>query len=158
MKKTNTLFILAFMTIFVTGCSKKNGPIEKAGWLIGNWENVTPQSDFREIWARKNDSVFSGKSFVTVSKDTVFNESMELLQRNDSLFYVVTVKGQNNEKPVAFYLTTASGKELVFENPKHDFPTKITYAKITNDSLVASVSGIQNGKEARESFPMKRSK
>jgi len=79
-----------------------------------------------------------------------------LEQKNDSLFYKVTVKGQNNNEAVAFYLTTADDDQLVFENPKHDFPNKITYSKISNDSLVAEISGMKDGKESKESYPMKK--
>ena len=55
-------------------------------------------------------------------------------------------------------MTKGNEKEAVFENPKNDFPTKISYTKITNDSIVAAISGIQNGKEKSELFSMKKSK
>ena len=44
----------------------------------------------------------------------------------------------------------------MFENPGHDFPKKISYTKITNDSLVAEISGQQQGKPASEKFAMKK--
>jgi Domain of unknown function (DUF6265) len=109
-----------------------------------------------EIWTKENDSTYKGKSFVTIAKDTVFYENVSLEQKNDSLFYIVSVRDQNKEEPVAFYLTKLSEKQLVFENPKHDFPNKIAYNKINNDSIVAEISGIQKGKENKESFLMKR--
>lgn len=143
--------------VFGIKTKKHYTQLEKAKWLVGNWENLSKKSNLREIWTRKNDSTLTAKSFVTVGKDTVFYEEVAIIEQNDSLFYNVTIKGQNNNKPVPFYMTKADEKEMVFENPKHDFPTKITYTKITNDSLVATVSGLQNGKENSESFPMKKS-
>jgi hypothetical protein len=47
---------------------------------------------------------------------------------------------------------------LVFENPKHDYPKKITYTKINDDSLVAEISGILDGKPSSEKFSMKKNK
>jgi len=45
---------------------------------------------------------------------------------------------------------------LIFEKPKHDFPQKITYNKISNDSLIAGISGMKDGKESKEKYPMKK--
>lgn len=171
MRKPITFSIGIFITLLVISCKKETeqteiptetkkeySQIEKAKWLLGNWENATKESDQREIWTQKNDSTFSCNSYVTVQKDTVFHENVDLIQRNDSLFYVVTVVGQNNDKPVSFYLSQSTENQLVFENPKHDFPNKIEYNKIGNDSILPKIHGIRNGKPATEEFPMKRSK
>lgn len=130
--------------------------LEKANWLLGKWGNTSAEGNLTETWRQENDSTFVGDSFVTVEIDTVFHENVVLEQKNDSLFYKVTVKGQNNNEPVAFYLTTANDDQLVFENPKHDFPNKITYSKISNDSLVAEISGMKDGKQSKELFAMKK--
>jgi hypothetical protein len=137
---------------------KKYAQLEKANWFLGNWENVTEEMTFKEIWKQENDSAFVGESFVTVKKDTVFYEKVYLKERNDSLFYIVSVKEQNKEQPVSFYLTTATDNQVVFENPKHDFPNKIAYNKFGNDSILATIYGIKKGKEVSENFPMKKSK
>jgi hypothetical protein len=55
-------------------------------------------------------------------------------------------------------LTTAKEKQMVFENPKHDYPKKIIYTQITPDSLVVKISGIQQGKPSSEQFSIKRIK
>jgi hypothetical protein len=135
---------------------KQYSQLQKANWFLGNWENTTKEMEMKELWRKENDSCFKAQSFVTVQKDTVFYEKVDLVQRNDSLFYIVSVRDQNKEKPVSFYMTKATEKELVFENPKHDFPTKITYTKITNDSMVASIFGLKDGKASSETFPMKK--
>lgn len=135
---------------------KRFEKLEKARWLIGNCENLVDDAHFTEIWRQKNDSTFLGRSFVTMKKDTVFAESVDMVQRNDSLFYVVSAKGQNNGKPVPFYLTKAANNELVFENPKHDFPTKITYKKITDDLMLATISGIRDGRPDSDEYEYKR--
>jgi Domain of unknown function (DUF6265) len=137
---------------------KKYPKLEKAKWFIGNWENVTKESVSREIWQQKNDSTLFGESFTTVEKDTVFYEKIDLIQRNDSLFYIVSVRDQNKEKPVSFYMIKSTDSQIVFENPKHDFPNKIEYNKVGNDSIFAKIYGSENGKEMTIDFPMNRSK
>lgn len=169
MKKT--LLITLLSIILMTSCKKESqievfgiktkkefNQLKKANWFIGSWENISKEATFKEIWKTENDSSFVGESFVIVEKDTVFYEKIDLFESNDSLFYKVSVKDQNKEKPVSFYLTKSDDKELTFENPKHDFPTKIVYTKITNDSLVAVIYGKKDGKEMKETFPMKKTK
>lgn len=169
MKPTKSLWLALFATIVLQSCkdnqvnTEQNGlqkkefkQLEKARWFMGDWENLVNDAHFTEIWSQKNDSTLLGKSFVTVKNDTVFAEEVNLLQRNDSLFYIVNVKGQNNEKPVSFHLTKAAKNELVFENPQHDFPTKITYKKITDDLMVATISGMKDGKQSSDEYEFKR--
>jgi hypothetical protein len=110
-----------------------------------------------ETWKKENDSTFSGKSyFIVNSKDTVHSETIILTQLNDELIYSPTVKGQNDDKPIDFIMTSDSENNFVFENPKHDYPQKIVYKKATENSLVATISGMQQGKVSSEGYGMKR--
>ena len=125
-------------------------------WLIGTWENKSEEGDMVETWAKNNDSLYSGSSYFIKGKDTLHSESIQLTQKADVVLYTPTVKGQNNNQPISFQLTKQTPKQLVFENPKHDFPQKIVYQQITADSLVATISGMQQGKASSESFSMKK--
>lgn len=138
--------------------SKQYGQLEKNNWLIGSWGHTSPEGTLAEKWTKANDSVYKGESFFIIGKDTVFAEYIDLIEANGKLTYTVSVKGQNNEEPVPFEMTSSDENKTVFENPKHDFPNKITYTKINNDSLVAVISGMQKGKPATETFAMKRHK
>ena len=169
MKKT--ILISLLLIVSMTSCKKESqievfgnktkkdfNQLKKASWFIGNWENISKEATFKEFWNKKNDSTYFAESIVIIKKDTVFYEQMDLFQKSDSLIMKISVKNQNKEKPVSFYLTKANENELVFENPKHDFPTKIVYSKITNDSIVGAIYGKKEGKEMSEIFPMKRTK
>ncbi len=128
----------------------------KASWLIGTWKNDSMNVHATEIWSIRNDSSYEGKSYIQIGTDTVSTELISLEQRGKELFYIPIVKDQNNNEPVKFVLTSLTSKQLVFENPAHDFPQKISYTQIAADSLLAEISGLQNGKPASEYFPMKR--
>jgi len=142
----------------VTNISSTVNLLDTAKWFIGTWQNPTSDGLFTEQWNQKNDSVYSAISTVIVNKDTVFYESISLEQKKDSLYYIVSVKDQNKELPVSFKLISVTDNQLVFENAKHDFPSKITYSKIKEDSIVAFISGLIDGKEKIEQFPMKKIK
>lgn len=136
---------------------KTYAKMAKVAWLTGNWGHTSKEGALTENWVKANDSVMHGESyFVVGEKDTVFAETVELAETNGKMVYTVTVPGQNEEKPVPFELTSANENQLVFENPKHDYPNKIVYNKIGNDSVMAEISGMQKGKPASEQFGMKR--
>jgi len=153
-----TTFILLLLAIVSCKNSEANekDKIKKTDWLLGKWENKVDEGSLSENWKRLNDSTFQAESFFIKDKDTLHFESITLQQKGEELFYNATVKGQNSDKPVPFKMTSETEKKLVFENPKHDYPQKITYTLITKDSLIAEISGIQLGKPSSEKYGMKK--
>jgi hypothetical protein len=132
--------------------------LKKAEWLIGTWVNKTQRESIYENWSKTNDNEFSGKSYIIKEQDTIVFETIKLVQEQSGLFYVPTVKNQNEGLPVSFATKSISETEIIFENTQHDFPQIISYTKITSDSLVAEISGTKNGQERKQSFSMKRMK
>ena len=157
-QKTTLILLLLAIVSCKNSDSTKNEKIKAASWLLGNWENKAVDGTLTEYWGKVNDSTFQAQSYFIKEKDTVHFESILLQQKGENLTYTATVKGQNNDKPVAFKLTTATDKQVSFENLKHDYPQKISYTQITPDSLVAKISGIQQGKPSSEQFSMKKIK
>ena len=160
--KLSYYFIYIFAAFATVSCKNKSEQkdhhIEIANWLLGNWEHKTEFGNLSEEWQQLNDSTYVGKAFFTKGKDTLHHESITLHEQGHDLIYSATVKDENQALPVAFKLTNETPNQLVFENPKHDFPQKITYKKITLDSIVAVVSGVEQGKATSETYPMARKK
>jgi len=158
--KTGTKFFIAVI-VLVALCAwttKQTSDISKAEWLIGTWENKTQRGSIYETWSNTNNNEFSGMSYIIKEKDTVVFENIRLIQEQEKLFYIPTVKSQNDGLPVRFASKTISETQLVFENLQHDFPQIISYAKIITDSIVAEIWGVRNGQERKQTFPMKRVK
>lgn len=149
--------LLLVTALCITSCTKKKNII-KAEWLIGNWGNESAEGNLVENWVKVNDSVFHGESYFIVANDTVFAETIVLDDVLGKMVYTVTVPNQNDEKPVRFDMTSITDKEMVFENPSHDFPDKIVYTHPTPDSLVAVIYGKKDGKPASETFKMTKKK
>ena len=162
------LSIITILLISVVSCNKydANGNIikeyeelEKANWMLGEWEQKDSLGTLREIWERLDDSTFVGLSYyIQNEKDTIHNEQVELMQDGEHLIYTATIKGENNNSPIPFQMVTDEDSLLVFENPKHDFPKKIEYKLAKNNVLTAKISGKLNGKSSSQSYPMKRIK
>ena len=133
---------------------KEKSRLEKAEWLIGRWENNSEQGNLSETWVKDGD-VFSAETFIVVGSDTVFKERSVLEETGKTLHCVISIPGENNDKPVTFTMTKQTESMMLFENPKHDFPTVIRYEQ-KGDSVVAEISGTQQGKPAKERFAMVR--
>jgi hypothetical protein len=114
--------------------------LKKAEWFLGRWENNSEEGNLSEIWTRESDSSFIAETYFEIGSDTVFREKVRLEEVDGKLVYRASVSDQNAGKQVSFGITHSSANKLVFENPKHDYPKKITYT-MRNDSLVAVISG-----------------
>lgn len=128
--------------------------LHQASWLIGRWENTSEEGSLSEIWTEVNDSTYKANTYFAIpTGDTVFSEEVELRQSGKDVWYAATVSDQNDGQPVAFKLTKASDKELIFENKKHDYPQKIHY-KLDGSTVTATISGKEGGKAKKEDFVM----
>lgn len=145
------IFIIGYLFYTLLSCQEKsNFPlIDNASGLLGRWENNTNEGRFSEIWLKENDSVFIGQSYFVKRNDTLFSETMKLETSKNKAKLIVSVP---NQKTVEFLMTSFEKQKFVFENPNHDFPKKITYTILSQDSLFAEISG--NGK--KQAFPFKR--
>jgi hypothetical protein len=136
---------------------KKYDELQKATWLVGEWEKTDSLGTLKEIWTSKNDSTFSGQSYYFQNeKDTLHFESIELMQDQEHLIYSATVKGENKDTAIPFQMTKDEDSLLVFENPKHDYPQKIEYRLLKNKRLSILVSGKEKGKTSSETYLMTR--
>ncbi len=167
--KNSYLFIL-LLTLIAEACNqaskapankqsvsgKDYALIKTLSWLQGSWLSQSPHGNAIEVWSIQNDSVYAGKSYFVSGSDTLSSETITLEQTGAELNYIPVVKNQNQGRPVQFKLTHTDKDLWVFENPSHDFPTVIKYRRIGQDSLLAEISGIQNGKQDLMQFAMKR--
>lgn len=153
--------ILSLATLSIIACQNKSeknfDELDKLSWLVGEWENKMPEGILTETWTKANDSTFTGKTLFIKDEDTLHSEDIVLTQKGEALLYIPTVKGQNDNKPVEFKMTESKTEnEFAFENPKHDYPQKIVYRKVSDTNLVATISGKQQGKPTSESYPMSK--
>ena len=168
MKIILNFFIVLAISFSCITCSSSNNTqtqeisrfplIENVSWLIGEWQNTSSEGILTETWEKLNDSTYAGKSFFVIGKDTVSSETIRLEQHGETLLYIPIVKNQNNEQPISFALTSSTTQQMIFENPKHDFPQLISYTQTNKTAMVAEISGVINGKKKSQSFPMQKVK
>lgn len=157
MKKA-TIFLITILTF--TSCKKSNetSKIVGADWLLGKWENKMADGKLEETWKKVNDSLYDGESYFIKGKDTLHAEQIQLEQKGENLFYISTIKGQNNDKPITFNHNIEIEKQLVFENSTNDYPKKIIYSQFSKDQIIIQISGIQQGKSSSDRYSMTKCK
>jgi hypothetical protein len=142
------IVVLGSLFFMIIGGCRSGNALQQLEWMLGNWQYVTPEGTFVEHW-QKNEQGFSGHGWYIVNEDTLFQETLSVTVKNGGIYYIAQVAGQNADKPVEFMLTGLS-RQLVFENPSHDFPKKITYSYHDDDHITATIEGVEKGKSRVE--------
>jgi lipopolysaccharide export LptBFGC system permease protein LptF len=152
MKKVLTLFI---GILLFTAC-KESSPMASFDSWIGTWTENQADGVFKEAWTKDSDTLLLGTSSMVSGKDTLFQENIRLILRGKDIFYIPTVPGQNEDKPVEFKLIASSDKSWTFENKAHDYPSQIIYTLNNPNSITATIQGTENNRSKKFSFYLKR--
>ena len=158
MKNLKSVVGICLLVVGITSCKQQPDTFKQLSTLEGKWLMQTPEGTMREVWEITNDTLYSGKSYSIEGADTTLSETVQLIQRHDGIYYIPTVTNQNDGVPIPFKLITSEAGVFVFENPTHDFPTKITYKTDQKNKLSASISGKINGEERKIAFDYERVK
>lgn len=135
-----------------------NATLEQVLWLEGTWIDETtfgfkqPPEYLLETWKVYADSI-SGIGYNIQGQDTNIMERIAIMVVNNKLTYVARPK---NQAMVTFTLTSSSSNEWVFENKANDFPQKLIYSKLPNDSLSVTLEGIQNAMDRSIKLPYRK--
>ncbi len=104
-----------------------------------------------ERWYQK-DGRFLAEVFYVDGQDTLITESILLEQKGGEVFYRATVTDQNRGEQVSFRMVDIDSTSVTFENPVHDFPTRITYEFTEPGKIKATVSGKEHNSEKKIEF------
>ncbi|MBK6642253.1 MAG: hypothetical protein KBH11_15260 [Bacteroidia bacterium] len=158
MKNLKSVVGICLLVVGITSCKQQPDTFKQLSTLEGKWLMQTPEGTMMEVWEITNDTLYSGKSYSIEGADTTLSETVQLIQRHDGIYYIPTVTNQNDGVPIPFKLITSEAGVFVFENPTHDFPTKITYKTDQKNKLSAAISGKINGEERKIAFDYERVK
>ena len=127
--------------------------IKALHWLSGRWCNGAGASVSEEYWLPARGELMLGVSRTVKNERAVAFEFLRVAEVDG----VVTYLAQPEGRPETAFKRTGGGENWVrFENPQHDFPTRIEYRR-EGDVLTAEIAG--PGKEGKEKvipFPFQR--
>jgi len=108
-------------------------------WIAGVWTGARGSSTMEERWTPP-----AGGSMLAISRtlrdglQSAF-EFLCIVERDGGLVYTAMPNGRT--PATDFTLTKIDATSATFENPAHDFPKMIRYAKLPDGSLEATISG-----------------
>jgi hypothetical protein len=122
--------------------------VSDLSWLEGVWRGRVGGRDFEARYTSPDGGLILSMSKYTANGKPAGFE-FERFEEKDG-HVVLTPYPDGKESPATFRLTDFDQKtrRALFENPKHDFPTKISYQRVAGDRLTILVSG--PGKDGKE--------
>lgn len=117
--------------------------VDDLGWLAGDWVSEADGRWTEESWAAPRGGMMIGYSRAGRGDVLREFEFIRVAREDDgALAYVAMPQGG---APVAFALVRHDAASATFENPAHDYPQRIAYAR-TGDTLTATISKIDGSK------------
>jgi hypothetical protein len=153
------LLLLTTLILFSYTLHRQQPAFQQLHTLAGGtWVMKTKKGFLCERWEKKDANTLHNQSYRVAGTDTSLLERVELIQQGNTITYNSMVMDQNGSKTIPFKLVEAKDGQFIFANPEHDFPQRIIYHLVSQDSLHAWIDGKMNGKEGRSDFYYKRQK
>lgn len=130
-----------------------DAPITRLAWLAGCWESTAGDRRTEEHWMAPGGGMMLGMSRTVVKEIAREFEQMRIHQKDGRLVFTAHPSGQAED---SFDATELTSSRVVFENPAHDFPQRIIYARAQDGSLLARIEGVKGGEPRGVDFPMRR--
>lgn len=123
--------------------------VESLAWMSGAWISETDEGWVEELWTEPRGGMILGTNR---SGEGATATGFEFLRIETDADGTISYKASpGGQAPIAFRLVSSGPNEAVFENPAHDYPTRIVYRR-DGDSLVATVSGPQDSNKLSWTF------
>ena len=120
-------------------------------WMTGAWERIEGEKWADEFWTPPKAGSMIGASRSGYGEKLGFWEHMRIVREADGKLAFWAISG--DQKPVRFAAVRSDQKEVVFENPAHDYPQRVRYWR-TDRKLNAQISLLDGSKVVDFSFEM----
>ncbi|MBU2491872.1 MAG: hypothetical protein KJ571_04550 [Bacteroidetes bacterium] len=147
------LIITVFCSLIEAQVSSHSIDISNFDFLIGKWETDFGNYKYYEEWQKENDKL-TGLGYRIKDGEKFDGEKLILINIHGYISYIATV---GKQQPILFAMTNNSGRKFVFENNEHDFPQKIIYHVINNDSIHVLVEGQMKSGIVKDEYNLSRS-
>lgn len=127
--------------------------IGQVAWISGDWTGAMGTSTVEERWSPGNGGAMIATSRTVRGDVMTAFEFLCVFERHGTLVYAAMPNGGAQTE---FTLTKIDAESATFENPTHDFPKMIRYAKRADGGMDATISGGPTSKPTTFSFKRKQ--
>ena len=144
-----TIFISGFLATCPAGAAELPAEL---GFLNGCWRGETGRDGSRiiEQYSGTDGELVLGVLKTVKRTETIFFEFIEIRALEDGVFLTPYPNGKKS--PVRFELVELEPDKATFDNPKHDFPRRITYRLLPDGELLTRVAGVIAGRPVLEEY------
>lgn len=134
--------------------SAQAAPAADLGFMTGCWAFERGGKRHEEVWLTPTADGTLGMARTVRDGRTTSHEFTRLkVDADGAVTFIAHPSGQARAE---FPLASLTGTRAVFENPAHDFPTRVIYAAAPPDRLDARIEGTLDGKPAAIDYPYRR--
>ena len=141
--------VVALVAMLAPSASAQTASIKDVAWLQGCWELRDGDRVVEERWMLPRAGSMLGVGRTTRGEKLIEHEFVVLTERDGRLAYEAHPSGQAT---ATFMSRPISGREVVFEDPTHDFPQRVGYRSTGPAQMLAWVEGPSGGRTRRIEF------
>lgn len=144
--------------LFFCGCAgNKTTPatppldasLDKLSFMLGSYSHEKSGVTTSETWIAPGGKVMLGLGSTVKNGQTIFFEYLRVESRDDGIYYIPQPKGA---PPTLFKASEILDGKVTFENPQHDFPSRISYERLDTKTIKARIEGTRKGQPAFEEW------
>jgi len=140
----------AALALLMMGQAAAPANVDDLGWMAGSWAAESDGGGWtEERWTPPRGGVMLGVSRSGRGDSVREFEFLRIQAGEDGVPVYFAQPG--GRPPVAFRLTARGAASATFDNPGHDFPQRIVYAR-DGDTMTATISLIDGSNAMRWSF------
>jgi hypothetical protein len=117
----------------------KSYTLNDLSFLAGIWKIENKQK--YETWSLLSDKSLTGNAHSEKDGEKKISEYFTIQIKEGKIVYSATVPKQNQGKTIDFTLNNSVINKFSFENLDHDFPKKIQYKKLDENTIWVEVLG-----------------
>jgi hypothetical protein len=120
------------------GLDPKTAAVNDLAWLAGAWGSTVKGTETEEHWIAPKGDMMLGVNRTVSATGRSFYEFLRIAKTPTGISYFASPAGR---PATEFPMNELGDKKVVFENPKHDFPQRISYWIDKDGFLNARIEG-----------------
>ncbi len=134
---------------------KPPADLDRLAWLAGSWVERKQGVETEGHWIAPKGGIMLGVNRTVRAAGKTSFEFVRIARTSSGISYFASPAGR---PATEFPLIEAGDKKAVFENPKHDFPTRVIYWLDKEGALHARIEGMIGGKMRSQEWRWEKGK
>jgi hypothetical protein len=127
--------------------------VKSLAWMVGAWTGRLGEVETEEHWIAPKGRIMLGVARMTRGDKPASFEFLRIAQTAAGLSYFASPGGR---PAIEFSLVEQGPQRVAFENPKHDFPQRISYWLDAEGALHARIEGMIKDQQLSHEFRWER--